>query len=144
MPGFGTVPVNLYLVQPTRVHRGVHQDDLFVAPTHPLHRRLTTMRRTVIHDKEQPLRIVVRLLLQNLIHQSAERLDPRFRLATPQDYPAMHVPRCQVLQRSLPLVFRFNPPLPLPLGLGRRFFMTALTCMNARLLVHTQHVVLRA
>jgi predicted nuclease of restriction endonuclease-like (RecB) superfamily len=108
------------------MHRGVDQDDPLVAPTHSLHRCLTTMRRTIIHDIEQPIGIAVRLLLQNLIHQSAKRLDPRFRLATPQDYPAMHVPRCQVLQRSLPLVFRFNPPPPLllPLGLGRRFFMT--------------------
>ena len=54
----------------------------------------------------------------------------------------MHVPRCQVLQRSHPLVFRFNPPALL--GLGRHFVMTALTCLNARLLVHAQHVIPRA
>src|SRR5208337_2789456 len=134
--------VNLHLVQPTRMHGRVDQDDPFVAPTHPLHRRLTTMRRTIIHDIKQPLRIAVRLLLQNLIHQSAKRLDPRLRLATPQNYPAMYVPCCQVLQRSLPLVFRFNPPAPL--WLGRHFVMRALTCLNARLLVHAQHVILRA
>src|SRR5208337_3039304 len=39
--------VNLHLVQPTRMHGRVDQDDPFVAPTHPLHRRLTTMRRTI-------------------------------------------------------------------------------------------------
>src|SRR5208337_5344715 len=99
-------------------------------------------RPSLNHAIKQPLRIAVRLLLQNLIHQSAKRLDPRLRLATPQNYPAMYVPCCQVLQRSLPLVFRFNPPAPL--WLGRHFVMRALTCLNARLLVHAQHVILRA
>ena len=50
-------------------------------------------------------------------------------------------PCCQVLQRSIPLVFRFNPPAPL--WLGRHFVMRASTCLNARLLVHAQYVILR-
>ncbi len=85
---------------------------------------------------------MVGLLLQDLIHQSAKGLDPRLRLTTTQDHPAMDVPRCQVLQRSLPTVFRFDPPALL--GLGRHFFMATLTCLNARLLIHTQHVIFRA
>ena len=131
--------IDLHLVQPTRMDRRVYQYDSLVTPTHTLHRHLASMRRAVVHDEEQLCCILVGILLQHLIHQQTKRLDPRLLLASSHDDSTMHVPRRQILQRAVPLVFRFDPPSLF--RSGRCFLMPTPSSLDTRLFIHAEHII---
>src|ERR687896_322912 len=53
--------VDLHLIQPTSMDRGMNQDDAGINLTQSPLRGLTPMRRAVVHDPEQAFRGTVRL-----------------------------------------------------------------------------------
>lgn len=63
----------------------MHQYDPSIAMTHPCHGRLTPVRPAIVYNEKQSFCVAVRLMRQYLIHESAKRLDPRFRLASAHD-----------------------------------------------------------
>jgi hypothetical protein len=97
------------------------------------------MRRPVVHDEKQPLRPVVRLVLQHLIDQVPKRLDPRLLLTSAHDHATMHIPCCQVLQGSVAFILRFDSPKLL--GFRRQSIMFSSACLNARLFIQGQHII---
>ncbi len=119
----------------------MHQDQSPISLSQPLDRCLAAMRRTIVHDQEQPLRFAVRLQVKNLVHQATKWFDAGFRFATSKHHAASHVPGRQVLQRSHSLVFRLNTTTAS--RSGRCFGMTASTRLDTRFLVAGEHKVFR-
>src|SRR6266403_1854898 len=97
------------------------------------------MRRTVVHNQEQTLRVAVRLLIQNLTHQPPKWSNASSLLATPHHHAAMHVPHRQVLQCATALILGFYSPCSV--RSWRLLVVTTLTRLDARLLVARKHVI---
>ena len=131
--------VDLHLIQPTRMHRRVNQYGLTISVPEALYRRLATVRRAIIHNPEDPARRAVRFHSHDLLHQSAERLDLRLRLATAQDSATANIPGGQVLKGSASLVFMLNAHRP-PRA-GRQGRVATDSGLNARFLIRTDDVV---
>ena len=68
----------------------------------PLHRTLTAMRRAVVHDQKQTVRITIRFPIEDLRHHTrrSQIADARSSFATAHHDAAMHVPGCEVLRAA--------------------------------------------
>src|SRR5258707_989579 len=101
-----------HLIEPTRMHREMHQDGVGIRLAHPLRRGFAPVRRAVVHYPEHSICRTVDRLLHHLLDQSPERLDARLGLAKTHDQSLPDAPGGQVLQRPTTLVFRLDSPPP--------------------------------
>src|SRR5713101_5184292 len=134
--------IDFNLIEPTRMHRRMHQDGIGVFLLQTLHGTLTTMRRAIIHNPKHPLGMTIRLLLHHLIDQTPKRCYPCFGFTTPQHDAATDIPGRQILQGAPAFVFRFDAH-----GLTRPWCqarMTTDTGLDTRLFVATDHEIVGA
>jgi hypothetical protein len=104
--------VDLDLVEPTGMHRSMHQDEVVPAALEPVDAGLTPVRRTVVDDPEHARSRPIGFAGHDLEHQAVERLDPGLRLAPPENPGLFHVPRRDIGKRSHAAVFMFDAPGP--------------------------------
>src|SRR6516162_686189 len=96
--------VDLDLVEPTGMDRGVDQNGVGPLGAEPVGGLLPAMSRTIVHDPEDPAGGPIGRLVHDLADQSIHRPDTIFAFAAPEDFGAMDVPRCQVGPRTLPKI----------------------------------------
>ena len=93
---FNDGEVDFDLIEPARVDRSMHGDEIgegcFEAPN----TGLAAMRRAVVHDPEHSPRVAIRWLGHDLGDQAIERLDAGGLLATAEELRAMNIHRGQV------------------------------------------------
>ena len=69
--------INLNLVQPTGVHRGVDLNRVSMPPREPLLRYLSPVRRAMVGDPENPVSPTIGFLPHHQVHQTMVGLDSR-------------------------------------------------------------------
>src|SRR5262249_35351910 len=104
--------VDFYLVEPTGMDRGMHDNEIGVGGSQPADSCLASVRRAIIHHPKDALRCPVGLLLHHLRDQTSERLNACRRFTPAHDDAPPDIPRCQVLQRTAPGVLVLDPHRP--------------------------------
>src|SRR5262249_49749865 len=131
--------IDFHLVEPTSMNRRMHQDQASISFPLAANRSLAAVGRAVVHDQEYPLGVAIPLVVQDLSDEPSERPDPCFRFATTEHNATTHIPSCQILQRSLALILRFDTSRLSRLGWHLR--VTPPTSLDAGLLVTGDHAV---
>jgi len=132
--------VDLHLVEPTGMNRRMNQNDPRIHVPQTFAGRLTSMRRTVVHDPEQAFRRTVGFLGEYLGHQSTKRFNACRRFTASHDITTANVPSGQVLQRAVSFIFAFHALGSFPSRL--QWWMDTAASLNAGLLVGTDDKVL--
>ena len=133
---------DFHLIQPRRVHRGVHHDGVGELFCEPVDRLLAAVRGAVVHDPEHPVRRLVGLLGHDLPDQRGERNDTGGVLAAAVDLRPVHVVRGEVGDRAATVVVVVDPHRP---GLTRwQGGVAAAPGLDGGLLVGGDHIVVRA
>ena len=99
------------------------------------------MRRAIIDNPKDSLGAPIRLLLHDLVDESAEGFDTRGGFAAAKDFSALHIPGGQVSQRATPFIFKFHAHGFV--GAGRQRGMQAKPGLDTGFLVGRNHVVAR-
>ena len=96
--------VDFYLIEPTGVDRGMHQDDPGIDLIQSLLGGLPTVRGAIVHDPEKARCGAIRFLGHYLVYQSTEGFDPSLRFAASHHLAPANIPSCQILQCPATLV----------------------------------------
>ena len=96
--------VDLGLVEPAGVDRGVHEDQVRPGALEAVDRALAAVRGAVVDDHEHALGVAVGLDGHELLDQRVERVDPVLRRAAVEEPGAADVPRGEVAERAFALV----------------------------------------
>ena len=88
--------VDLDLVEPTGVDRGVDKNGVGPYGAEMIGGFLPTMSGTIVHNPEDPMGSFVGRLAHHLINEPIHRSNAVLYFAAAEDLGAMHVPRCQV------------------------------------------------
>jgi hypothetical protein len=125
--------VDLDRVQPAGVDGRVDGDDVGPLSTQVIGGFLTAMRRTVIHDPENPRGGSIGFLRHNLSCQGVEGRDARMSFAATEHLGSAHIPSGQVGARPAPLILVLHiEGVPRP---GRQRGMSAMANLDAGFLI---------
>jgi hypothetical protein len=107
------------------MYRKMDEPQIGEGPFQTLHRGISSVRGTIVHHPEDPIRRGVGLLSHHLIYQPTEGLDPIFRFAAAKELGAMDIPGGQIGQRAPLRSYScstrvFRPSSAGRVGLGRR------------------------
>lgn len=97
--------VDLDLVEPAGVDRGVHHKEVRPLVLESALAGLASVRGAVVYDPEDAPGGAVGLLGHDLLDQSTKGSDPRFVLTPTMDLCSLHIPRRKVSPRTESLVF---------------------------------------
>src|SRR6516165_9076836 len=100
--------IDLDLVEPTRMHWSMKQDEVGVSLGQPSDCGLSSVRRAVVHHPEDAFRGTVGLTAHDLRNQPPKRLDSGSWLATAHHNAASDVPCREVLNRTATIVLELN------------------------------------
>ena len=131
--------VDLDLVEPACMHGRVNRDDGRPAPLEAFDTRVSTMRRTVVHDPEYSSRGAIRFLAHDLMNETTERLDPCLAFTATEDLGPVDIPRGQVRPGSAADIFMLDSHAATVCGCQCRVSPAAR--LNAGLLVGRDHEI---
>jgi hypothetical protein len=131
--------VDLDLVEPTRVDRGVHQREPGPLGLQPCLRSDATMRGAIVHDPEHSRGRAIGFLAHDLRHQAAEGRDACRALTPPEHLGPVHIPDREVGPGATARVLMLDPHRTARRGGLRRVATHAR--LNARLLVRAEDVL---
>lgn len=129
--------VDLDLIEPTGMNGTMHRNQSWKFLLQSGNASRPTMRGAVVHDPEDPARLVVRCLLHDLVDQSLERRDASLALAAAKHFGAVDIEDGQVGPSAAALVFVLDAHGHA--GLGRQRRVRTRARLNAGFLVGGQH-----
>src|SRR5688572_9169336 len=131
--------VDLDLVKPAGMHRGMHQDEVWPLGLETTDRPLAAMGRAIVDDPEHPAGRAVGLMAHDLIDQTVEGRDSGLGFAAAEQLGTMDIPGGEIGPGAGPLIFVLDPDrLARP---RRQRGMLAPARLDAGLLVGAQHIV---
>ncbi len=114
--------VNLDLVEPTGVDRGVDEDRVGPFIAEAVDRLLTPVRGTVVHDPEDAASGPVGLLRHDFSDETFDRCNPVFDFAAAEDLGAMDIPSSQLGPSAFTKVLVLDPGGAVRSGRQSRLF----------------------
>jgi len=134
--------IDLDLVEPTGVNRGVDEDDVGPFGAQPSGGALATVRRAIVDNPEYAPRGAVGLLAHDLSDQTFEGGDAGLALAAAEQLGAMDIPGRDIGPSTGATVFVLNVNRPPRSGRQRGMFASAR--LDAGLLVGAEHIIARS
>lgn len=132
--------VNFDLVEPTRVNRTMHKDDVGEGSFEASNGLLSAVRGAIVHDPENPTRVTVGRLGHDLGDKAVERLDAGGLITASEDLCAVNIECRQVSPGTAALVFVFySHGLIRACGQGR---VLSNACLDAGFLIGRKHEVI--
>ena len=133
--------VDLDLVEPARMDRGVNQDEVGPAAAEALGGFGATVRGAVVDDPEDAARPPVRLLCHDLCDQPLEGSNTGLGFATAEDLGAVDIPGGEVSPRAGALILVLDEHRAM--RLGRKGEVDPEASLDAGFFVGRKHVIVR-